>query len=221
MKNRRFFLILSFLSNMLIFVMAFYAVGMSFRHQGRAEFGGSGFITFRFFTTDSNILAGILSLIAGFTGLRALVRGEDRLPAFAVTLKYIGAVAVSLTFTVVLVFLGPVFGYGSMYLGSSFYMHGVIPILTVVSFIAFDRGKRLPKRTILFAMIPVVLYGIVYFTEVVLIGQARGGWKDFYGFTRGGCWWLSLILCFGGAALLAVLIRLLHNACEGRKEKNS
>ena len=216
MKNRRFLLLCSFLSNMLIFVMAAAAVGRSYKAHASGALSSSGVTTFRYFTTDSNILAGAFALIAGVFGLFALLKKRDRIPEAAVLLKYIGTCAVSLTFTVVIVFLGPIYGYGSMYTGASFYMHGIVPMLSMISFIAFDRGYRLPKSRVLFGLIPTVIYGTVYFTMVVLIGKEKGGWPDFYAFTRGGFWWLSLILCFGGSAVLCILLRLLHNRCEKR-----
>ena len=217
MKNRRFYLLCSFLSNVLIFVMAFYAVGTSIRYHGGGEFNGTGFRTFRSFTTDSNILAGLFSLLAaGFT-LPALLSKRERIPKFVLVLKYVGASAVSLTFFVVLAFLGLIYGYGSMYRGASFYMHGVVPLLTMISWIAFDRGAHLKFRAMLFGMIPVVLYGVVYFAQVVLRGPARGGWPDFYAFTLGGRWWLSMTVVFLGAALLCFLLLFLHNRCDREK----
>ena len=218
MKNRRFFLLLSFLANMLVFVMAAQAVTMSFLYHESSALSASGFSTFRYFTTDSNVLAGLVSLIGGIAGLLALLKGKDRLPRFVILLKYVGTSAVMVTFMVVLLFLGLIFGYGSMYTGTSFYMHGIVPILCLVSFAAFDRGYRLKKKEILLSLIPVVVYGIVYFIMVVALGPAKGGWRDFYAFNAGGRWYLSMPIVFSGAAGLAALIRLLHNACD-RTEK--
>ena len=214
MKNRRFFLLCSFLSNVLVFVMAFYAVGSSIRYHGGGEFNGTGFRTFRYFTTESNILAGIVSLLAaGFT-LPVLLGKRERVPKFALVLKYVGSCAVALTFFVVLAFLGLIYGYGMMYRGASFYMHGIVPILAMVSWIVFDRGAHLKIQAFLFGLIPVVLYGVMYFVQVVLRGPARGGWEDFYAFTRGGKWWLSLMIVFAGAAVLCLLLLFLHNRCD-------
>ena len=214
MKNRRFLLLLSFLTNMLIFIMVVCAVTMSFRAHRDGAFGSTGAQIFRYFTTDSNVLAGLVSFVGGLFGLIALLKGRDRLPEAAVILKYVGASAVLMTFSVVIVFLGPVYGFAGMYAGANLYMHGVVPILCVVSFVAFDRGRTLRKRDILFAVLPVVVYGIVYFIEVVIIGKNNGGWPDLYGFVRSGYWLPSVILCLSGGTVLAVILRLLHNACD-------
>lgn len=217
MKNRRFLVLCSFLADLLIFVMAFYAVGMTWRRQTGGEFNGSGLVTFRYFTTDSNILCGLVSLLAAAFTLPVFLSKRERVPDFVLLLKYAGACAVSLTFTVVLVFLGPIYGYDMMYRGASFYMHGIVPMLAMVSWIAFDRGYRPKPWAIPFALIFVAVYGVVYFIQVVARGPARGGWPDFYAFARGGRWWLSLILVFLGAAILCFLLLFLHNRCDREK----
>lgn len=214
MKNRRFYAVCSFLANLLIFVMAIYAVGISVRMHAAREFNGSGIATFRYFTTDSNVLCGVLSLIAAAFTLPVLLNKRDSVPKAVLVLKYVGTVAVALTFSVVIVFLGPIYGYGMMYRGASFYLHGIVPILAMVSWIVFDRGLKLKFRAILLAMVPVAVYGVVYFIMVVQRGPARGGWQDFYALTRGGRWWLSIILMGLGTALLAFILLFLHNRCD-------
>ena len=217
MKNRRFYLLCSFLSNVLIFVMAFYAVGMSFREHARGVYQESGWATFRYFTTDSNLLCGLASLLTAGFSLPMLLGKTERVPRSILLLKYFGTCAVSLTFTVVILFLGPVFGYGSMYGDASFYMHGVIPILAMVSWIVFDRGYRPKLWAVPAAMVFVAVYGIVYYFQVVIRGVSHGGWRDFYAFTHGGKWWLSILLIGIGAAILCILMLFLHNRCDREK----
>ena len=219
MKNRRFFLLCSFLADLLIFVMAFYAVGTAVRTLGGGEFNGTGLRTLRYFTTESNILCGIVSLLAAAFTLPVFLGKRERIPKSVLVLKYVGSCAVALTFFVVLAFLGLIYGYGMMYRGASFYMHGIVPILAMVSWIVFDRGAHLRVRAVLFGLVPVVIYGVIYFIQVVVLGKARGGWEDFYAFARGGKWWLSLPIVFFGAAILCFLLLFLHNRCDRENRK--
>ena len=214
MKNRRFYAVCSFLADLLIFVMALYAVGTSIQAHAAREFNGTGYYTFRYFTTDSNILCGIMALIAAAFTLPVILNKSDRVPRAVLVLKYVGTVAAALTFFVVIVFLGPIYGYSMMYRGASFYLHGIVPFLAMVSWIAFDRGCYLKLRAIFLTLVPVALYGIVYFYKVVVLGPARGGWKDFYALARGGKWWLSIILMGAGTLLIAFLLMFLHNRCD-------
>ena len=214
MKNRRFLVLCSFLSNVLIFVMVFYAVGTSWREYAATNANGMGFKTFRYFTTDSIVLCGIASLLAaGFT-LPVLLKKRERVPKGVLLFKYTGACAVALTFAVVLAFLGPIHGYGSMFIGTSFYLHGIVPILAMVSWIAFDRGCRLKVRAFLLGLIFAAAYGAVYFIQVVVRGFSNGGWMDFYMLRRGCRWWLSFPLVGLGAAVLCILLLVLHNRCD-------
>ena len=69
------------------------------------------------------------------------------------------------------------------------------------------------KNTIL-GIISTILYGIVYFIMVVLVGEANGGWPDFYGFTFGGniplCI-ITVICMIAGSYGICVLIWLFQN----------
>ena len=47
-----------------------------------------------------------------------------------------------------------------------------------------------------FILLPV-LYSILYFYEVVIVGAENGGWADFYGFTFGGNNKLVPFSCIG------------------------
>ena len=33
-------------------------------------------------------------------------------------------------------------------------------------------------------MIPILIYGIIYFIMVIVVGIENGGWHDFYGFKK-------------------------------------
>ncbi|HPE52336.1 MAG TPA: hypothetical protein PLS83_12650, partial [Methanothrix soehngenii] len=68
--------------------------------------------TFRYFTTDSNLLAAAASLLLILLEARSLLSGQFALPAWALLVKLVGTAAVSVTLLTVLVFLGPSAGYG-------------------------------------------------------------------------------------------------------------
>ena len=101
-RKRRFICLCSFLADLLIFVLAFYAVWIAVRgHRGRADFS-----TFKYFTTDSNAFAGAVSLLAAAYTLPVLLGKKECVPKPVLILKYVGTCSVALTFFVVLLFLG-------------------------------------------------------------------------------------------------------------------
>lgn len=177
-----------------------------------------GYETFKFFTTDSNILSAIAALIVLIFQIRILTGKSKEIPRWAMILKYIGTTAVMVTFTVVMTFLGPLYTYYFVLKGTAFYMHLVGPLLAFVSLWLFEPYYVIPKRVIHLAVIPTAVYGAVYLTEVLIIGEFDG-WDDFYGFNTGGMWYLSVAMIILGTYILAIVIRLLHNHCTKKRIK--
>lgn len=169
-----------------------------------------GFESFKFFTTDSNILSAFAALIVAIFDIRIIIGKSKELPGWAVLLKYIGTTSVMLTFTVVMVFLGPLYSYHSVLRSTGLYMHLFGPLMAFVSLWLLEPYYIIPKKLLGLAVLPMVIYGTVYLIEVLIIGEFDG-WDDFYGFNIGGMWYLSITLIIAGTFLLAIAIRLLHN----------
>ncbi len=117
---------------------------------------------FRFFTVLSNLfcaLAALLLLIAELFGA---------MPLWAVTLKYMGTVAVTVTFLTVLLFLWPAFGTAhGMWDGPEFAMHLTTPLLAILSFLCFE-SHGLSAWAIPLGVLTILLYGWLYLTRVVM-----------------------------------------------------
>ena len=178
-----------------------------------------GYETFKFFTTDSNILSAIAALIVLIFQIRILTGKSKEIPRWAMILKYIGTTAVMVTFTVVMTFLGPIiYTYPFVLRNTMIYTHLFGPLLAFVSFWLFEPYYVIPKRVIHLAVIPTAVYGAVYLTEVLIIGEFDG-WDDFYGFNTGGMWYLSVAMIILGTYILAIVIRLLHNHCTKKRIK--
>lgn len=161
--------------------------------------------TFRFFTTDSNVLAALTALILLPFELIRLTGGAQA-PQWAILLKYAGTAAVAVTMLTVLVFLGPTQGYGRMLGGPGLWVHLICPLLAVITFLFFDGGQPICYALSLTAVLPVVIYGGVYLTEVIIVKR----WEDFYGFNRSGVWYVSLALMLIGAFVVVLELRVGH-----------
>ena len=61
------------------------------------------------------------------------------------------------------------------------------------------------------AIITTMIYGILYFIMVVLIGKENGGWNDHYMFNANGTWYLSFIVMQILAYLIGLGLRAVHN----------
>lgn len=208
------FNILSLICNAIIFLSTLVSLVIFFVKGGEGNMKVSRFRCFVYFTVDSNVLAMLVSGIVMIFNIKGLASGGAlALPYWAVVLKLVASTAVMLTFVVTATLLAPFAkeGYFSLFKGTSFFMHFLTPVLAALSFILFEAGTKVGYIMILPSLIPTVIYGIVYFIMVLIIGEEKGGWKDFYGFNKGGRWYLSAPLILTMTAILSFALILLHN----------
>ena len=174
------------------------------RREGRTVRGN--LTMFRFFTVLSNILSGAAAAVT----LACAAAGTA--PTGAVLFKFAATAAVSVTLLTVLGFLGPSQGYAAMFAGTGIYEHLFGPLFAIVSFCFFDPGEGVPFALSLLGLVPTVAYGIVYMIEVVVIGEKKGGWPDFYGFNAGEKWAFSCTAMVVGTFAVCCLLKLLRGA---------
>ncbi|MCQ2354608.1 MAG: hypothetical protein MJ102_05820 [Clostridia bacterium] len=221
MKNARSRNVVSLAMNLSSFVLTLISILWFFRPAGAGagvgnmSSGGTG--CFRFFTNDSNILSALISLAVVPFNIKSIISGKDEIPDLIMTLKMIGTAAVTLTMTVVLVFLGPTQGFAKMYSGVCFELHLICPLLAIISFCFFERGLFITKKRLLWVLLPTFIYGTVYLINVVFIQT----WKDFYGFNIGGFWYISYFVIHIVTFLIALVLRSVHNAFDRKTSVSS
>lgn len=141
----------------------------------------------RFYTNLSNMFAGITALCYA-CGLRRILRGRaERVPAWLQTLALVGAAAISLTFLTVACYLAPFWLGLRLYTGASFLLHGLTPVLSILTYVLFDRYGKPKRLAWLLGAVPMLLYGIAYLLNCAINGT--GVWpqtNDWYGFLNWG-----------------------------------
>lgn len=209
-------LYLSIACNLMIFLGTTLVVVSYFvvkDHEGKVR----GISAFRFFTNLSNAFAGIVSLVVLIFELRNLYRSEAMLPHWLILLKFFATSTVALTFLTVMFYLGPVYGYKRELSGTSFYMHLLGPVLAIVSFCFFEDFDTISVQETFVGLIPILAYYYVYFRQVLLVserdkdGNLIKGWEDFYGFNRGGKWYISGIVMMGVIIVILFALRAIYN----------
>ena len=198
--------------NLLIFAFTVYCMSRFFTVGGDGNMAVMNTRAFQYFTVDSNLLVALASLLLLIRQLRCLWKGKP-VPKVLTALKYVGTVAVSVTFFTVFCFLGFLYGYRSMIAGTNLYMHLITPLLAMLSFCILEREPALRFRSVFLGLIPTALYGIVYMVMVVALRR----WYDFYGFNMGGRWALSGILMLLSTWILSLALWALRRALSGRK----
>jgi len=198
---------LMFISVLLCVLYRLSPLGMAQIEEGMSIGGTNCFV---FFTIDSNILAAIASLILIPYNIKSIKNNKDEIPSKLLTFKFISATSVTLTFIVVVVFLGPIKGYIRMYEGTRLFLHLISPLLSIISYIFFERGFIIPKKKVILGVVPALIYGIVYFTNVLVFKV----WPDFYNFNINGKWYITFIVIASATYLMSYIVSKIHNKFE-------
>ena len=210
--------LLTLLSCSAVFLLVSGAVGAymlgtpSEAYPERAEF------TFRLFTVLSNLLSAVgcfLSIPFAVEGVR---KNRYRIPEWCITILYMGATSVALTFLFSVFLIAPVKGTQLAFGGSNFFMHLVCPILCVCAFLFLESEHRMARRHALVALIPFVAYATLYFIKVVVIGEENGGWRDIYMLNTAVPVWVSLPIMIGLAVGVDLALGALHNLISARQQ---
>ena len=204
--------IASLIVNVLVAVTVFAAWAQMARFVGAdGRLSAAGLGSLKYFTVLSNLLEGFVAVFWSIHLIRALRDRAVRPGRLLCLCRYAAVVSVALTFTTVMVFLGPVFGFGMMFTGANFWFHLVVPLAAMLDFCVLDRECAYARRDARAAIVPTVLYGFGYAGNLLINGV--GEWphtNDWYGFAMGGPA-LSVLVFFGiilGTWGLALLLRL-------------
>lgn len=212
---------ISFVLNLLIFLFVLPCVILSFTHIKNV---GGGVAIIKYFTVQSNILAGIAGLL--FVIYYILIkRGKKHaVPKYVYVLKFVATVDLLLTFFTVLLFLAPTVstGFFSLYIRTNFFFHFIVPILAFVSFIFFESEWLFSFKITLIGMIHMLCY-TVFYTSVALSHLGAEGKPDviydWYGFAQHGVvgMVLSVIITIVATYLFCLLLWFLNNKMHNKK----
>ncbi len=201
MRKERVLLWLSLVLNAVVFFLVLIPV-LILAFDGTKEYGGYGAYILVYFTVDSNLLAAAASLAAAVGALRRLKDPDRPLSRVLGVFKLAATASVGLTFLTILIWLGPPAGYEGLFSNVQLYLHLIVPLLAILSYVFLDRHEPLPFPASLFAVLPTALYGAVYLTNVVFTRH----WKDFYNLYAGGRWYLSAIVMLAASFVLGAFL---------------
>ena len=198
--------------NSIMVAFVLYAWLIMFFNTKEGMLTSKGFVNLKFYTTLSNIFAAV---VAG-VWIADHVKKKDS-PVLSLW-KLMSASAVGVTFMVVLGFLGPLYGFGTMYVGSNFFLHLVVPVMAMIEFVVFNERKLTVKDN-LFVIFPPLVYGTVYVINTFINGLAG---NDIYGFLRWGYpigLLIFVAICFV-AFLIGMVLRFLNAKLQARGGEN-
>ena len=178
----------------------------------------------KFFTVQSNVFAGITSLLYIIYLLKSN-NTKKPIPMTVHILRYIATINLVITFLVVALFLGFIVeeGYFSLYVNANFFFHFAIPVLNTISFVYFEKRPKFKLSHTFVGLIHLALYGIFYF--VVVITHFEGGAVpleyDWYAFAQLGLGiaFVCAVVVFGLGYFVAFLLYRLNNGPTTKKIK--
>ena len=177
----------------------------------------NGFFAFAFFTMISNILAALsVSFIIPFA-VEGIKKKRFVLPKWIAILHYISTTSIAVMFVFVLAFISwasPYDAFGD----SNFVLHICCPILILISFFQIENRYKYTIRDCFIGCIPLLIYVIVYYIEVVLIGESNGGWKDIYRVQEYLPAIVAIILLMILGFVISYLIAIISNYLTKKRE---
>ena len=185
---------LSIIFNCLIFIFTLFAtisMIIGFKFMGQLEvLSERNFKSFKYFTVDSNVFAGLVSLAYVIYKLTANGKKRSMMPRAFYILKLAAATGVTLTMMVTVFYLAPTSNGNFLhyFMNSNFFMHLITPLLCIISFIFFEVAE--PQKLIMSVpgIIPMLLYSFFYTPNVLLHldnGKVVRAY-DWYNFLAGG-----------------------------------
>lgn len=184
--------------------------GFKFMHGPVINLESTKFGMLRFFTVQSNLFMGVVSLIIAIKQIQILRGKRSGLKTIDYIFKMMASSAVGLTFVVVFTYLGPFSKYGitAFLQNSNLFLHLIIPVLSIMNFVLFERTDKIKFRYTLFGIIPTVLYAIFYMTNI-FIHMENGVVStvyDWYYFVQNGVW--TSVIVVPGMIFISYLITL-------------
>ena len=210
--------VIAFCCGILSLVLSFYGV-IAGVNLTITILGENGFASFNHFTMIANAFAALsVAFVFPYT-VQGLLRKRFTLPKWVAVMHYLSATSITIVFVFALAFMSwanPDGAFG----GSNLVTHVFCPLLILISVFQMENGHLLTWKDRLLGLVPFCIYIIVYYIEVVVIGESNGGWQDVYHIIE----YISpaiaipvlLLLSFGVSTFIALLSNYLT---KKRKKK--
>ena len=167
-------------ASVLVVVFTFRAVAGGLIQNPNAVTPERGERLYRLFTVNSNTLAAngasfmVPYAIAGVRKMRL------SFPRWVILLQYSGTICTTLTMIFALTLIWPMLGAIAV-TGMNFWLHIICPLLSLVLLFSVETDNlKIKVSDSLLCLLPFYLYALVYIANVMLVGEAGGGWRDIY-----------------------------------------
>ncbi len=195
--------------NLIIVILEIIALFLSIENHGSK--------VFQFYTEDSNYFSLIVSSIFCIYAFFSLKTGKD-IPNWVHLLRYTSTVCLSLTFIVISFVLGPLYPDNFVYwmfIGSGLFHHTICPILSILSFVLFEKSQKLCKSSIALSLVPTLVYGVI----CIILNFMRvisGPYPFFFVYDFP---WYALVFSLAGITLCTLTMSFIYYKINNRKSR--
>ena len=199
--------IIALCCGILILALSFYSIIESVNLTFN-KLKENAFVSFTYFTLISNTLAALATAFVLPFAVEGIRKKRFILPKWVAVIHFAAAASIAYVMFFVLAFMSwisPVDAFG----GPNTVTHIICPLLIIISFFQIENGHIFTMKDRLVGIIPFGVYAVVYFIEVVAIGESNGGWPDLYHVQEyipaAAAIPFLLLLCFGVSNAVAIV----------------
>ncbi len=164
------------------------------------------FKLFRYFTIISGIYGLVVTIMLIPFAINGLINKRFTYNRWMALLHYSTAICTSVVFVFALCFISfydPILAFG----GYNFNLHFICPMMIMIAFLLVASQNYLTIRDSLICILPIILYSLVYFYNVVIINN----WEDLYNFNTYLPFYISMPLIYLFVFLIGDGLRRINN----------
>lgn len=185
----------------------------------------NGLEMFKFYTVLSNLFIGLTSLLEIPLLVLCLKKKREDIPLWTLLASYCSTVSIFITLCTVLFFIGPTNAlrggsYFTIFTGPNFFMHLLMPILSLVNFVFFHRSIKVSFQWTALPLFSVILYGAYYLAQLKIHDSFGKMDYDWYGFTTSPIPWPAFLIIFFLASYLLSVFLFLITGLKKKREIN-
>ena len=174
---------------------------------------------FHLFTVNANVFSALGAIMMVPYAVEGIRKKHFTYPKWIQVVQYSGAICTTLTMIFVLFLIFPVAGSFVAFGGIYVWLHLVCPIMSLILLFSVDSSIEITKKDALIAVCPFCFYAAVYFIQVVVMGEANGGWRDIYRLVVYLPPYVSAPFMLAFALGIAFAIRFFYNRLSRRRQQ--
>ena len=203
--------LIALIASVLTSLFCIYAVALGLIMDPSSKYPERGSYLFRLFTVNSNVFAALGATMMIPFAIEGIRKKRFTYPKWLQIFQQSGVICTTLTMIFATLFILPFKGFEITFTGMNFWLHLVCPIMNLILLFCTECNTELTIYDSFIGLIPFYAYGTVYITNVVLLGEENGGWRDIYRLATFVPASISVSLLFVATFGLSLVIRRFYN----------